>query len=267
MRVTCLQLAYPRDESKAERVQRVVRMVGQVADADLVVLPELWPTGYFAFDRYEAEAEDLEGPTVTAMRETAVEHDLYLHGGTFVERHDDGLANCAILIDPRGDVILTYRKIHLFGYESREAELLTAGTTADVADTDFGGVATSTCYDLRFPELYRVLVDGGARIVIIPAAWPSARIEHWRLLLRVRALEDQVFVIACNGVGDQHGTELGGHSMIVDPWGEVLTEANGEDEQFLTAELDLVRQERVRAEFPVLDHRRIEIRPPGAEGR
>lgn len=262
VRVTCIQLAYPDDESKDQRLERVLRLLEDAADADLVVLPELWPTGYFAFDRYADEAEPLDGPTVTAMREAASRHGIHLLGGSFVERHGDGLANCAVLIAPSGDVALTYRKIHLFGYESQEAILLTPGTTADVADTPFGGVATTTCYDLRFPELYRVLVERGAELVVIPAAWPSARIEHWRLLLRARALENQVFVVACNGVGGQHGTVLGGHSVILGPWGEVLDEAGGDEQEILTADLDLDRVAEVREEFPVLDHRRLEVRGP-----
>lgn len=264
MKVTCIQLAYPGGETKTQRVDRVVNLVaGAAADADLVVLPELWPTGYFAFDRYDEEAETLDGPTMTAMCDAAREHDIHLHAGSFVERHDDGLANCTVLIGPDGAIRLTYRKIHLFGYGSKEAELLTPGTTADVAETRFGGVGTTTCYDLRFPELYRVLVARGAEILIIPAAWPAPRIEHWRLLMRARALENQAFVIACNGVGDQHGTTLGGHSVIVDPWGEVVVEAGPDEQELLSAELDLGRLAEIRGEFPVLEHRRIDVPGPG----
>lgn len=263
MRVTCIQLAYPEGESKSRRVSRVLGLLGAVSDAALVVLPELWPTGYFSFDRYEDEAESLDGPTVSALREIAGSRGQYLLGGSLVVRNDDGIANCAVLIGPDGEILLTYRKMHLFGYQSQEATLLTAGTTADVAATDFGGIATSTCYDLRFPELYRVLVDRGADIVIVPAAWPAARVEHWRLLLRARALENQVFLVGCNGVGAQGGSVLGGHSMIVDPWGEVLAEAGGSDQEFLTADLDLDHLGNIRKEFPVLEHRRIAVTPPG----
>ena len=260
MRVACIQLAYPAGESKPERVSRVLGLLDEALGASLIVLPELWPTGYFSFARYEGEAEPLDGPTVSALREFANAHHTYLLGGSFVERHADGIANCAVLIDRHGDVVLTYRKMHLFGYESEEATLLTAGTAADVAAADIGGVAATTCYDLRFPELYRVLVDRGAEIVIIPAAWPAARIEHWRLLLRARAVENQVFVLGCNGVGPQGGAELGGHSMIVDPWGAVIAEAGGEGQEFLVADLDLERLKSIRTEFPVLEHRRIDVR-------
>lgn len=256
MRVTCVQLDYPAGEEVADRRDRVLDLIDEAADADLVVLPELWPTGYFAFDRYAAEAETLDGATVTALRTAAARHRVHLMGGTFVERHGQALTNTAVLIGPDGDVLLTYRKIHLFGYQSEEAQLLAPGRDAPVARTALGGIATSTCYDVRFPELYRAFVDDGAELVIIPAAWPHARLEHWRLLLRARAVENQAVVIACNGTGDDHGTQLGGHSMVIDAWGDVIVEA-GEDPQLLTATLDLDRTAAIRAEFPVLEHRRL----------
>ena len=257
MQVACVQLSYPDDESKEERRDRVLNLVEGLT-ADLVVLPELWPTGYFAFDRYAAEAESMEGETVTGLRRIAARCGITLMGGTFVERHADGLANCAVTIGPDGSILHTYRKIHLFGYQSEEARLLTPGTDLTVAETAFAPVGTSTCYDLRFPELYRKLVDQGAQMVIIPAAWPLARLEHWRLLLRARAIENQVFVIACNGAGTQHGTELAGHSVIIDPWGNVVAEAGSEAES-LTATIDLANVTRIRAEFPVLEHRRLGV--------
>lgn len=259
MQVACFQLAYPTEESKPERVRRVLSILERVADADLVVLPELWPTGYFSFDRYDDEAEPLDGETVTELRKAASRLGTHLMGGTFVERLDDGgLANCAILIDPNGDVIHTYRKVHLFGYESREAELLTPGEEISVGRSDLGPIGMTTCYDLRFPELYRLLTDQGAELIVIPAAWPKARLDHWSLLLRARAIEDQTFVIGCNGAGEQGGTALGGHSVVIDPWGEVLAEA-GDDEQLLHAEIDLTDVTEVRAEFPVLEHRRLTV--------
>lgn len=262
MRVACIQLEYHETESKSERVERVLHLAEGVRTSGLVVLPELWPTGYFSFERYEDEAEPLDGATVSALRELAKTNETYLLGGSFVERHGGGLANCAVFIGPQGELLLTYRKMHLFGYESREASLLTAGTELEVATANFGRVGTTTCYDLRFPEVYRVLVDRGAEVVIVPAAWPKARIEHWRLLLRARALENQVFVLGCNGVGPQGGSVLGGHSMIVDPWGDVLVEAGGGGPAILEAELDFERLKEIRAGFPVLEHRRLSVNPP-----
>ena len=256
MHVTCIQLDYSVPETLAERRTRVLGLVEEAADADLVVLPELWPTGYFAFDRYDVEAETLDGETVAALRRAAARHRIHLLGGTFVERHDEGLSNTAVLVGPDGDLLLAYRKIHLFGYQSQEATLLTPGRETPVASTDLGRIATSTCYDLRFPEVYRVYADQRAELVLIPAAWPRPRLEHWRVLLRARAIENQAIVIACNGTGDDHGTSLGGHSMVVDAWGDVVAEA-GADQQLLSATVDLDRVTAIRAELPFLDHRRL----------
>lgn len=258
MDIACVQLDIPDTEPKARRLERVLRRVDEAANADLVVLPELWPTGYFDFDSYGASAERLDGPTMSAMRNRAQQHRIHLMAGTFVERHDEGLSNCAVFIDPTGEIVHTYRKIHLFGYGSRESSLLTPGHTATATTTALGSVATTTCYDLRFPELYRVLVDAGAELVIVPAAWPAARLGHWRLLVQARAVEEQIFLIACNGAGTQSGTELAGHSMVVDPWGEILAEA-GAGEEILRATIDLEHVSKVRAEFPVLEHRRITV--------
>ena len=150
-------------------------MVADANGADLIVLPELWPSGYFAFDSYRELSEPMDGDTVAVGQEWARALSCYLHLGSFVECGPDGrLYNTAVLIDPAGEIAHTYRKIHVFGYRSREAELLTPGSDISVADTSLGAVAATTCYDLRFPELWRALIDAGAHIVIVPAAWPAA---------------------------------------------------------------------------------------------
>ncbi|MWA02965.1 carbon-nitrogen family hydrolase [Actinomadura sp. LD22] len=256
MRVALVQVDSPAGEPAGERRARVGDLVRSAGEADLVVLPELWAAGYFAFDDYAAEAEDFEGPTLAAARGWAGELDAHVHLGSFVERDADGrLFNTAVLLSPEGEVEHVYRKIHVFGYRSREAELLTAGDDAPVAATAIGRVAATTCYDLRFPELWRSLVDGGARTVIVPAAWPAARREHWRLFTSCRAVEEQIVLIACNAVGVQHGVELGGHSRVVDPWGTVLAEA-GAEPGVTWCDVDTAVVDRARAEFPVLADRR-----------
>ncbi|GAA4094741.1 carbon-nitrogen family hydrolase [Actinomadura miaoliensis] len=257
MRVALVQVASPPEEPPAERRERVGAMVAQARGADLVVLPELWAAGYFAFDRYTERSETLAGPTVTAAREWARDLDAYVHAGSIVERDDTGrLFNTAVLIAPDGQIAHTYRKVHVFGYASREAELLTPGDTLDVCATPFGPLGATTCYDLRFPELWRDLVDRGAQTVVVPAAWPEARREHWRLFTTCRAVEEQVLLIACNAVGVQHGgVVLGGHSRVVDPWGTVLAEADTA-EGVTFCEIDPAVVGKVRAEFPVLADRR-----------
>jgi predicted amidohydrolase len=260
MRVAMVQLASPASEGVAARRERAGELVAQAEGADLVVLPELWAAGYFSFDAYEDRAEPLEGDTVAWGREWAKRLGCHLHLGSVVERTADGrLHNTAVLLDPAGTVVHTYRKIHVFGYRSREAELLTPGDVVEVADTALGPVGATTCYDLRFPELWRALVDQGAEIVVVPAAWPAARVAHWRLFTSARAVEDQVVVVACNATGvGAGGVAVAGHSRVVDPWGEVLAEG-GTEEGLITCEVDTSVVAGVRAEFPVLEDRRFGV--------
>ncbi|GAB2738845.1 carbon-nitrogen family hydrolase [Salinifilum aidingensis] len=252
-----VQVASPPAEPVAHRLERVGRMVQRARGADLVVLPELWAPGYFFFEDYDALAEPLDGETVSAGREWARNLGAHVHLGSVLERDDAGkLHNTAVLIAPDGSVVHTYRKMHVFGYQSREAELLTGGETVSAVDTALGPLGSTTCYDLRFPELWRGLVDAGAEAVVVPAAWPAARRAHWQLFTTTRAVEQQVLVIACNAVGEQHGTDLGGHSRIVDAWGEVLVEA-GAEEGLTTCEVDPAGVRRTREQFPVLRDRRL----------
>lgn len=257
-----MQVASPEREPLAQRRERVGEMLADAAGADLVVLPELWPAGYFAFGAYAETAEPMDGDTVTAAREWAGRLGCHLHMGSFIERGTDGrLHNTAVLIGPDGEVVHSYRKMHVFGYQSREAELISPGHDTGSVATKLGQIATTTCYDLRFPELYRALVDAGAETVVVCAAWPAARLAHWRLFTSCRAVEEQVVLIACNAVGQQAGVQLGGHSRIVTPWGDILAEA-GDEEGITFAEVDTSVIASARAEFPVLADRRLGISSP-----
>lgn len=255
MEIALIQLASPDDETQADRIDRVAALLRRQHDADLVVLPELWSAGYFQFDRYPDLAETLDGPTVRMCREAAREIGAFVHIGSIVERGADGaLRNTSALIDPAGEIVHRYSKLHVFGYQSLEAELLTPGDSLAVADTPFGRIAGTTCYDLRFPGLWSELSVRGAELVIVPAAWPAARREHWRLFTSVRAVEHQVFLIACNAAGRQGAVELGGTSRVVDPFGGLLAEA-GADEEVLRVTIDPAEVARVRTEFPVIADR------------
>ncbi|HEY0890757.1 MAG TPA: carbon-nitrogen family hydrolase [Nocardioides sp.] len=259
MRIAFLQIASPDDESVHDRLERVNGMVlaeRALQDTDLVVLPEMWTAGYFSFEQYAERAEPFEGPTLTAARNWARVHRTFVHLGSFVETDDAGrLHNTSVVLDPDGGVATRYRKVHLFGYGSRESELLTPGDSVGVGPVADQPTGITTCYDLRFPELFRTLVDEGAEQFVVCAAWPAARLEHWRLFTSVRAVEQQVNLLACNAVGEQQGVALGGHSRAVAPTGEVLVEA-GADEGFTYAELDPGLPSRFRTEFPALADRR-----------
>ena len=194
---------------------------------------------------------------VTALAAVARDVGAHIHLGSFVERHvDDSLTNTAVLIDPGGEVVAVYRKLHLFGFSEGEPALMTAGDEVVVADTAFGRVGLATCYDLRFPELFRRLRDLGAELVVVPAAWPLARVEHWRVLAQARAIENQYVVVAVNTVGVQAGKAMGGHSVVVDARGEVLAEASSDTQQVLAVDIDLGDVANWREAFPVNADRR-----------
>lgn len=252
-----IQVASPDGETVAARRDRVGAMVAEARGADLVTLPELWPTGYFAFDAYRAAAEPLHGETVAAAADWARALGAHVHLGSIVEQAADGrLHNTAVLLDPGGRVTHIYRKVHLFGLGSEEPGLLTAGGSVSVTpDGPLGPTGATTCYDLRFPELWRALVDAGAEAVLVPAAWPAARLAHWRVLTTARAVEDQMVIVATSAVGVHGGEEACGHSRVVDPWGEVVVEA-GTDEGVTWAEVDPTATGEVRRRFPVLADRR-----------
>ena len=253
LRVHVIQLAYGDEESPVERRGRVAELVRAQAGADLVVLPELWPQGGFAYDTWEEQAEPADGPSRQAIAAAARDLGATVHMGSFVERDGTGrLFNTSVLLGPSGEVLTSYRKIHLFGFGEGEPKLMTPGSEVVVHD----GLGLATCYDLRFPELFRALVDGGATALVMASAWPAKRVAHWRLLAQARAVENQMYVVACNTAGTHAGVPMGGHSIVVDPWGEVLAEA-GDGEEVLTVELDLPSVATTRSSFPVLPDRRL----------
>ncbi len=290
MRVHVLQVAYDDDEPVAARVERVAALVAGQQGADLVVLPELWaPTG-FGYRRWAEAAETVTGPTVTAIAQAARQLGATVHAGSIIETAPPGASaaelgadgrgrwNTSVLIGPDGEVAAVYRKIHRFGFADGEPALIEAGTevvTADVPvrSADPGGervrLGLATCYDLRFPELFRALLDAGSQVFVVPAAWPARRVDHWTLLGRARAVEDQCVMVQCNTAGTHARTAMGGHSQVVDATGAVLAEA-GDGEEVLVVDLDLAATGDWREKFPVLADRRMDrpaSRPGGSSGR
>ena len=290
MRIAVVQLAYDDDESFQARVDRVAGLVADQSGHDLVVLPELWGATGFDYSRWGAEAQPLEGPWASAMADAARAAGCVLHAGSFVERlpepGPDGndLANTSLLLDAGGSRLAVYRKIHRFGFGAGEPRLMEAGDEVVVTEIASGTTASvmvglSTCYDLRFPELYRRQVEAGAELFIVPAAWPAARVGHWTLLGRARAIENQCVVVQCNTAGTHAGHVMGGHSQVVSATGEVLAEAGataddgGADpdgpgrgagsepgragECVLSVEVDLDAMRAYREAFPVLADRRL----------
>lgn len=258
MRASLIQIAVDEGEpvnSRRARVSSLVREVAARERPDLVVLPELWTTGAFAYESFATEAEPLEGPTYEAMAKAASDAGVWLHAGSIPERDPEGpLYNTSLVFSPTGEPAAAYRKIHRFGFDKGEAVLMGAGSELATVRTPAATLGLATCYDLRFPELFRGLVDAGAEMFVVPAGWPARRREHWTLLARARAVEDQVYVLACGTGGTHAGVDQAGHSVVVDPWGEVLAEA-GDGEEVLTVDLDPARVAAVREQFPALKDR------------
>ena len=272
MRVAAVQLTSTADfDRNLERADRLTRAAA--ADgAQLVVLPEKWS----ALGRGEAlvaGAQPIDGPAIAWARGVARELGVELVAGSISERvgGEQRLRNTSVHVGPDGELRATYRKVHMFdvvvdGTVYHESEHEEPGEELVVSATA-GGVelGLSICYDVRFPELYRILALRGARVFTVPAAFtvPTTR-DHWEVLLRARAIEDQAFVVAANQIGEHDcgppALRSGGRSMIVDPWGIVLARA-ADRECHVVADLDLEAQARIRRDLPALANRR-----PGAYG-
>lgn len=264
-RLALIQLGYGDDETQEQRTERVCALVREQAGADLVVLPELWSAGGFDYRAWPSKEQGVDGPVTRALADAARDIGAWVHTGSIVEVLGEHRWNTSVLLDPSGVVRATYRKIHRFGFGSGEPKLMEPGVEIVVAGVELSGemvpVGLSTCYDLRFPELYRAQVDAGAQVFVVPAAWPMARVEHWRLLARARAVENQAYVVALNTAGTHARHEMGGHSVVIGPTGDVLAEA-GPEEGVLTVDIDVDAVAKAREAFPVLTDRRLGLATP-----
>ena len=268
MKLACIQLGVE-GGAVEENVETAIERVraAAAAGADLVVLPELFDVGYFAFDSYARAAESVAGDRLDRFASVAAETDVSVLAGTVVEDlaasaadgidvpAETGLANTAVLFDRDGERRLVYRKHHLFGYGSEETDRMVPGEAVPVVDVEGVRVGVTTCYDLRFPSQFREMVDAGVECVLVPSAWPYPRVEHWRTLGRARAIENLAYVAAVNGSGDFGDDALCGRTAVYDPWGTTLASA-GEEPATVTAEVDPDRVAAVREEFPALRDRR-----------
>jgi predicted amidohydrolase len=262
LRVACVQ--FNSSPSKAENLERMEPLVARAAatGADLVLLPEKW-NGLGSHQILRDVAEPLDGgETVDAMSAWARTHGITLVGGSIAERREgrDKLSNTCVVFDPEGEVAAVYRKIHMFDVEVggvvyRESESEEPGDGPMSCEVEGWRLGLSVCYDLRFPELYRILAVEGAELVTVPAAFTLyTGKDHWELLLRARAVENQCYVVAANQWGVVEGKASYGRSSIVDPWGVVLAQAPDED-GVVSAELDRAHLERIRASIPSLANR------------
>jgi len=229
------------------------RAVGRTPKPDVILLAEMWNTGY-DWNRM-GEIADPEGERTKALFSAFCrEHRVNAVAGSVAVKRSGGITNTIHVFGRDGAVLAEYSKIHLFRLMDEHKHLL-PGDAPGRFELEGVPAGMMICYDIRFPELFRKIALSGAQIMFVPAEWPHPRLNHWRTLLMARAIENQMYVVACNNVGESGGASFFGHSMIVDPWGEIVAEA-GEEETILEAEIDLGLVDEVRGRIPVFADRR-----------
>ena len=276
-RVAAIQMASgPKVPVNLEEAERLIGQAVQ-GGAELVVLPENFALmGMTEQDKVEQAEEDGSGPIQDFLARMAASHGIWLVGGTVPIRspEPDKVYAACLLYDDRGERVARYDKIHLFdvhledsGESYNESETILPGDRIVVAETPFGQLGLAVCYDLRFPELFRGMLEQGVELVALPSAFTALTGKaHWECLIRARAIENLIYVIA-PGQGGYHvnGRETHGHSMVVDPWGNILNQLKS-GSGVVPAEVDLERLRRIRSNFPALEHRRLNCSISGAGG-
>ncbi len=248
-----IQLAEPE-----RNFERAAAWIAEAArqGSRLILFPELWSSGYDLsnWQRYPSQNEVI----LESLRRTAREHHIYI-GGSLLSHSGDRGRNRFSLIPPSvDDSVIQYDKLHLFRLMD-EHNWLQPGDRMQTAQVGEVKAGMAICYDLRFPEMFRSYALAGVQMALIPAEWPSRRRDHWRTLLRARAIENQMFVVAVNAVGQTGDEDFGGCSAVISPWGETLAECAADQEQLLTVEIDPDEVQQVRQRIPILTDRRPDI--------
>lgn len=261
-------LQTPVSPEKQENLDRVAEVLERdfLRDVDLVTLPEMFACPYDT-EVFPEYAEPEGGPSWKFMSDLAAKKKIYLSAGSMPEIDSEGhIYNTAYVFDREGKQIAKHRKVHLFdidiegGQAFRESATLTAGNKATVFDTEFGKMGLCICYDIRFPELARIMADQGAKVILCPGAFNlTTGPAHWELLYRTRAVDNQVYYIATSPARDMDASYVAyGHSMVVDPWGIIISEM-GAKAQMRVVDIDLDRIDEVREQLPLMKHRRKDI--------
>ena len=260
--VSLAQMAVVRSKPE-ENLKKGEELIAEAArrGSDLICFPEMWTTG-FDWETNKRMASQQE-KTISAIAGMARQYHIWINGSMLALDEKGQVSNTSVLFDANGRTAGTYRKTHLFSmlHEDRH---MAAGNSICVADTPWGLAGLSICYDIRFPELFRTYALKGVKLQFIPSAFPYPRLQHWKVLVRARAIENQMFVIATNQVGtedfgpDNVATYFG-DSVIIDPWGETVIEASENQEMLLTTSIDISKADQVRSKMKVLSDRRPEL--------
>ena len=252
MKVALFQTSVNSTEDYITRVNRVIHKLESMGDCDLVVLPELWASGAFLYEESKRHAIRITDELFAKLISVAEKKHFFLHAGSFaVLEENNEITNKSVLISPSEGILKTYSKMHLFGFDTGERRVFSQGRSVETESIGEFKLGLAICYDLRFPELFRELTKAGSNLLSIPASWPLQRISHWKALLVARAIENQSYVIGCNAVGTQNSIQLGGDSMVVDPYGNIIC-ALGMEEEIKFCEIQIDIAVALRETFPVL---------------
>ena len=250
-----LDVALARPDQNFAQVAADVKEAAK-AGADVIVIPEMWNTGY-ALDQL-GDLADLDGQrTKQTLARLARDNQINIVGGSVAIKRWKRFYNTTYVYDRTGQLVGNYDKVHLFGLMN-EGEFISAGHAPNRFALDGVKAASAICYDLRFPEWLRTISEGGSQILFLPAQWPVQRIDQWRILLQARAIENQCFVVAVNRVGDDAANHFGGNSMVIDPLGKVLFEA-GEEQGLFYVDIDPAEALAIRGPIPVFNDRRPDL--------
>lgn len=253
--------------NKTENIKKALAFIDEAASkgANLVLLPEY--TDFMGSPAEKVEvAEKIPGPTSDVFAEKAIEHEIYLNCGSIHEVAEKGYAyNTSLLFNPKGEIIAKYRKVHLYDanfkdrFSSNESDTIKAGNKIVTADTNLGKFGLTICYDVRFPELFRSLALAGSQLIFVPAAFPHyTGSMYWETLLKARAVENQIYIVAAGQFGVSEENVFYGNSLIIDPWGTVVAKAQ-ETEGVTLQEIDLSYVNQVRSNIPMFEHRKPEV--------
>ncbi|MFU2191950.1 carbon-nitrogen hydrolase family protein [Methanobacterium sp. MZD130B] len=254
-------------DDKKKNIANALKMIKEASsNSDLVILPEMWNCPYQTelFPIYAEEKEN--SPSLKAISQAAKSEKTYIVAGSIPEKHNGKTYNSSFFFNPEGEIIGVHRKIHLFDIDVpdevsfKESQTLTAGNKITVVDTELGKIGICICYDMRFPELLRLMALRGAKLIIIPGAFNmTTGPVHWKPLIKIRAVDNQLYVAAVSPArNDKSHYVAYGHSMVADPWGKVTNEA-GSGEEIIYATIDYSFIRKVRVELPLLKNRREEI--------
>lgn len=249
-----MDIVFGEPESNKKSIEQYFKKIDSTVD--IVVLPELWNTGY-DLKRLDDIADENAKDSIAFLKQLAKYYHVNIVGGSVAKQTSKGVTNTMLVINREGELISTYDKAHLFRLMNEEAFLIPGNDTGlfSIEDQPSAGVI---CYDIRFPEWIRTHMVSGANMLFVVAQWPLARIDHWKALLTARAIENQCYVIACNRVGEDPNNTFGGHSMIINPWGEVIRQA-GTEEEIVYDSIDLSDVNTIRKTIPIFDDRRPDI--------